>query len=113
MPFFLIPVGLAIAGAAGGAVVTQVVAKKREEKLEEVLAEAMNEVPEDKKDKVFKALSPEHLARIKGRAVGLRARAEGQAVQSGAQAKEKLAPSKVKGFARQGLVTPLEALGGW
>lgn len=112
MPIFLLPLGLAVAGAAGGAVVAHAVAKKREDKLEETLAEAMNELPEDKKGKVFKALSPEHLERIKGRAVGLRARAEEQSVTAGAKAKEKLAPSKVKGMAR-GLVTPLEALGGW
>lgn len=113
MPIFLLPVGLAIAGAAGGAAVAHGVAKKRESKLEEALAEAVNELPADKHEKVFKALSPEHLERIKGRAVGLRARAEEQAVAQGANAKEKLAPSKVKGLARKGLVTPMEALGGW
>lgn len=113
MPIFLLPVGLAIAGAAGGAAVAHGVAKKREGKLEEALAEAMNELPEDKKAKVFKALSPEHLERIKGRAVGLRARAAEQSVAHGEKAKEKLAPTKPKGLRGTGLVSPMERLGGW
>jgi len=110
---FLIPAGIAVASAVGGAAVAHGIAKKREEKLEDALAEAMVELPAEKQEKVSRALDPVRLERIKGKAVGLRRRAEEEAKAKGTKEQEKIAPSTVKGFGRMGLVTPMGRLGGW
>lgn len=105
IPLIPIAIGLA-AGATASGMAVHAIGKKREEKLEEALAVVASEKQGELPPEAAAVLTPVQVAAIKakGLAIGIRT---GRAQPPG---QEKLTPPTKP---MQGLMTPMERMGGW